>query len=130
MEFLDAALELIGLMETRMTCFLEPLDSLLRVLRSESPLMKNAAGDSFFAAWRSVFSAERSGVRESDRRILLAFGDSLGDTDIDGQKALCESARERLRAALENAREEKQRFARLGALLPVFAGAAVIILLI
>ena len=129
-EFLDAALSLIAEIETRMTCFLEPLDLLLGALRTASPIMKNAPEEGFFEAWRDTFSSKSLPIRESDRDLLLSFGASLGASDLAGQRALCEETRARLRRALGDAREEKKRFSRLGAVLPAFAGAAVIILFI
>ena len=128
--YLDAALRLVSMIETRMSCFLEPLDPLLAVLHVGSPLMKNAPEGSFFDAWKAVFSARDLPIRESDRALLLSFGASLGASDLAGQRALCADMRARLNTALDGAREEKRRFARLGAALPVFAGAAVVILCI
>ena len=129
-EYLDAALALIAEIETRMTCFLEPLDLMLVSLRIQNPLMRNAPGDHFFDVWRSVFSSSEIPIRESDRKILLTFGASLGASDLSGQRALCADTRNRLQTALDGAYEDKKRFSRLGAVLPAFAGAAFIIVFI
>ena len=118
------------MIETRMSCFLEPLDELLLIIRARSPLMRGAAGSDFYSVWSGVFSGADLPLGARDRELLLSFGASLGNTDLAGQKALCRETSERLRASLEEAREDKKRFSRLGAALPVFAGAAIIIMFV
>lgn len=118
------------MIETRMSCFLEPLDELLLIIRARSPLMRGAAGSDFYSAWSGVFSGADLPLGARDRELLLSFGASLGNTDLAGQKALCRETTERLRASLDEAREDKKRFSRLGAALPVFAGAAIIIMFV
>ncbi|MBR1811016.1 MAG: stage III sporulation protein AB [Clostridia bacterium] len=127
---LDHAIALVGLIETRITYFLEPLDDLLAVLRAESPLLRNVNGANFYDVWSRAFADGGNLLKKADNRVLLRFGCGLGKSDVDGQRALCEETLSRLREHRAAAAAEKERFARLGAVLPVFVGAAVILIFV
>lgn len=127
---LDAVLSLIGLIELRISCFLEPLDSLLCVLRAEFPLFSSAEGEDFHTVWADIFSSETRMLKRGEREVILSFGNELGRSDLEGQMSLCRATERRLRLFRENAVGEKEKYASLVGVLPVFVGTTLILLLL
>lgn len=126
---LNAVLDAVMLVRQRIGLFLEPLDSVLGVLRLENELFRVPEDLSFEQAWqRAIQNADC--IRREEKETIARFPLSLGKTEKSGQTALCDAMAQKIRQYKRRAEEEKHRYARPAGVLPVFAGIAVILLFI
>ncbi len=70
---------------------------------------------SFDKAWQTAINDLPStyGLLTQDKEIICDFGRELGNTDIDGQIALCKLNKTLIHATLESAKEEKNKKSKL-----------------
>ena len=125
-ESLDDSIALVEMIRTRVVYFREPLSSVFITLRESSCLLQDAPDGDFTEVWRCVCDQ----MRAPEREILIRFGAQLGASDVEGQNALCRQTAERLRQVRTDADAAKKQFSRLGAVLPVCAAAALILLVV
>lgn len=85
-------------------------------------------GAPFLSVWREEAS-QAAGFDAQDRRLLQDFGVGLGTTDISGQIAHCELYTDLFQARLKEARDKKEKKAKLYLLLGVFGGIAAALLI-
>jgi len=89
------------------------------------------SGSNFSDAWSDAVANGTKGLGLDDKDISLIhdFGAGFGTSDVEGQLAHCKLYAELITARLENAKEAKNRKAKLYFMLGVFAGMAVALLL-
>ena len=127
---LDAALEAVRTIRQRIEYFLEPLDAILIQLKKENPLFFRNDERDFRVGWDRAITGRADLLKRDEAEALHRFGEALGKSDREGQTLLCDIMAEQLQDFRLAAREEKARFSRLAVLLPVFAGAALVILFV
>ena len=87
-------------------------------------------GTDFPAAWANAVKEQRGGLREEDRRHLLALGELLGASDAAGQREAMQLQETLLAAQLDQARAQRDTRGKASFMLGVLAGLTVMILFI
>lgn len=96
-------------------------------------MKKNLKSEKSFAkAWQEAVesSADTYGLRKSEKDLISKFGVGLGSTDVRGQISLYEMNQKLIVAALEVAKEEKEKRSKLYLMLGVSAGVSIAIILL
>ncbi len=88
--------------------------------------------EGFVKAWQDAAesSANAYGLRKPEKELISKFGKELGTTDVRGQISLCELNQKLIGAALEVAKEEKEKKSKLYLMLGVSAGISIAIILL
>ena len=86
------------------------------------------SGTAFPQAWRQAVQAQGTGLREDDRRQLLALGDLLGASDAAGQREALQLQETLLTAQLEEARTRRDTRGKAFFMLGILAGLTLMIL--
>lgn len=135
-ETLETFLKVIGLMETQMRFYQLPLRQIMEKHSGDMALLWQChlllqTGKSFEQAWKSAVEAgtKGKGLKEKDKRLICAFGEELGRTDIDGQIAHCRVTEQLLQEQLQIAREEKKKKSKLFTMLGLFCGTGAALLI-
>lgn len=86
----------------------------------------------FYEAWKaSVDKIPKStGLKDSDKELLIKFGLGLGATDVQGQLSHCELYINLINERLENARLEKTKLVKLYRILGLSSAAGVFLVII
>lgn len=125
---LESALEAVRTVRLRIDYFLEPLDAILALLRVENPLFRETEEAVFGLGWQNAFLERADALSQDERAVLAHFGARLGGTDREGQLSLCGAMQEKIADYLARAKQDRERYARLAATLPVLVGVTVVVL--
>ena len=82
-------------------------------------------GEEYPIAWKKA--VERSSFWKQEREILLALGEELGQSDLEGQQSLLMLSQSRLKEIMQKAKEEQRQQMRLS---PMLGGAAGVVILL
>jgi stage III sporulation protein AB len=86
------------------------------------------AGTAFPDAWRGAVEAQSFGLREEDRRHLLALGELIGASDAAGQREALQLQETLLATQLEEARNRRDTRGKAFFMLGILAGLTLMIL--
>jgi len=86
------------------------------------------AGTAFPDAWRGAVESQSYGLREEDRRQLLALGELLGASDAAGQREALQLQETLLATQLEQARSRRDSRGKAFFMLGILAGLTLMIL--
>jgi len=135
---LERALQMIASLRAQLQFSRPPLPQMLEAVcgQSQRPvflphcLANMREGIAFPAAWRASIEAHGgSGLREEDRRHLLALGELLGASDAEGQREALLVQESLLQTQLEHSRAQRDTKGRAIFMLGILAGLTLMILL-
>jgi len=135
---LERSLQMIASLRAQLQFSRPPLPQMLETVcgQSQRPaflphcLARMKEGVAFPRAWRaSVELHGGSGLREEDRRQLLALGELLGASDAEGQRESLLVQESLLRTQLEHSRAQRDTKGRAIFMLGILAGLTLMILL-
>jgi len=134
---LERGLQMIAFLRAQLQFSRPPLPQMLAEVcgQSQRPaflphcLARMGEGIAFPLAWRAAVESHSPGLREEDRRQLLALGELLGASDAEGQREALLVQESLLQAQLEQARSRRDTRGRAIFLLGILGGLTLMILL-
>jgi stage III sporulation protein AB len=134
-EKLEAFLRFLSAAKTEIRFSSMPVESIVRRhgggISFFSDIPDAASGENWAGAWNNAVEkrALDEGFFRRDVELLKGFGAGFGASDTDGQLSHCSLYADLTAAALNDAKEERNRKAKLYQMLGLFAGMAAAILL-
>jgi stage III sporulation protein AB len=135
-EQLEAFLRFLSAAQTEIRFAALPVEEIVQRHGGEIQFLRTCednckAGGSFLSAWNSgVHSGTKGqGFIMEDIGLLYSFGEGFGASDTEGQLSHCALYTELISENLKNAREEKNRKAKLYQILGIFSGMAAALML-
>lgn len=130
-EYLERFLQFIRAVQTEIQFSAFPVRQLVARHREELKLFDLcdqfcSQGEEFPQAWQkaSVQGTKGNGLTKKEIQMMAEFGAGLGNTGIAGQISHCELAAQLFQTQLEEARQEKGKKSKLYAMLGIFSGTA------
>ena len=135
---LELCLQMIASLRAQLQFSRPPVERMISSLceQSQHPaflprcLAAMRGGTAFPVAWAQAVEGQPSGLREGDRRQLLALGELLGASDAAGQREALQLQETLLAAQLEQARAQRDTRGKACFMLGILAGLTVMILFI
>jgi len=135
---LELCLQMIASLRAQLQFSRPPVERMLSGLcgQSQHPaflprcLADMRAGKAFPVAWAQAVEEQPAGLREGDRRHLLALGELLGASDAAGQREALQLQETLLATQLEQARTQRDTRGKAFFMLGILAGLTVMILFI
>ena len=139
---LEAVCIMLSVVRTKLQYSCCPVDDLIEELDSRADLSvlrfirpcANACRDSvdFPVAWRNALSDKNNtdNLRQDDVESLIAFGEALGTTAIEGQLAGCDMYKSVINESLISARNSMKKYSNLFPVLGALVGIAVSVVVI
>ena len=133
---LELCLQMLAHLRAQLQFSRPPVERMLAELcgRSQHPaflpkcLADMRAGTAFPVAWRGAVETQAAGLREDDRRQLLALGELLGASDAAGQREAMQLQESLLAAQLDEARARRDSRGKAFLMLGILAGLTLMIL--
>ena len=134
---LERSLQMLASLRAQLQFSRPPLPQMLETVcgQSQRPaflphcLDNMQAGMVFPRAWRAALESHGGGLREEDRRQLLALGELLGASDAEGQREALLVQEALLQTQLAQARARQDTRGRASFLLGILGGLTLMILL-
>lgn len=130
-EYLERFLQFVLAVQTEIQFSAFPVRQLIARHRSELRILGLcdeycSRGEEFPEAWKraAVQGTKGSGLTKKEIQMMSDFGTGLGSSGMAGQNSHCELAAQLFRIQLEEARQEKGKKSKLYAMLGVFSGTA------
>ena len=139
--FLQQYLQFISYINTEIRCTQRVLSEIINNYTNTKTEISGFLGqvkenlklaESFTKAWQEAAetSANAYGLLKPEKELLSKFGMELGTTDVRGQTSLCELNQRLIEAALEAAKEEKEKKSKLYLMLGSSVGISIAIILL
>jgi len=134
---LERSLQMLASLRAQLQFSRPPLPQMLAEVcgQSQRPaflphcIARMGEGVAFPQAWRASVESHSPGLREEDRRQLLALGELLGASDAEGQREALLVQESLLQTQLGQARARRDTRGRASFLLGILAGLTLMILL-
>jgi len=133
---LELCLQMVAQIRAQLQFSRPPVQRMLEALceQSQHPaflprvLVGVQTGVEFPKAWRAAIQEQRGGLKEDDRRHLLALGELLGASDAAGQREALALQESLLATQLDQARDLRDTRGKAFFMLGILAGLTVMIL--
>lgn len=130
-EYLEHFLQFILAVQTEIQFSAFPVRQLVARHRGELRLLDLcdtycSQGEEFPQAWQraAIQGTKGNGLTKKEIQLMADFGARLGSTGVAGQLSHCEMAAQLFRTQIEEARQDKGKKSKLYAMLGIFSGTA------
>lgn len=87
-------------------------------------------GKTFSSAFSKAVNETQLELNDGEKEMLISFGEQVGNSDVEGELGKIEFFKEQVKTAREEAREKRDKTAKLYTSLGTFAGLALVLILL